>query len=257
MGELLSIRPIAIIPARAGSKRLPGKNVRKFFGHPMLAYAISAALNSGIFAEVIVSSDDASIGRIAEWYGAKFLPRPVELASDSAGLVEVAKHVLEVLRNRGVEPAAICQCMPNCPLIKSEDIARHWRLFNDENRRFQISVVPYRGVYPHWAIVPDERQRGQWLLGDKYLGRSQEIPKAFCPTGAIWWARTADFLEQSAYYGSPFHVASMDANRGIDIDDEEDLKLAELMVHGLMVRDGVSPLEAVKHGTFALESLSA
>jgi len=253
----LNTKPIAIIPARGGSKRLPGKNVRQFFGHPMLAYAVSAALNSGIFAEVIVSSDDADIGRIAEWYGAQFLLRPPDLATDSAGLVAVAKHVLEVLRNRGAEPAAICQCMPNCPLVRSEDIVQHWRLFNGENRRFQISVVPYRAVYPHWAIVPDEQQRGQWLLGERYLTRSQELAKAFCPTGAIWWARTADFLEQSAFYGSPFHVALMDANRGIDIDDEEDLKLAEVIVHGLTRRDGVSPLETLKHTAFALESLSA
>jgi CMP-N-acetylneuraminic acid synthetase len=253
----LNHKPIAIIPARAGSKRLPGKNTRQFFGHPMLAYAISATLNTGIFGEVLVSSDEASIGQIAEWYGAKFLLRPRELATDFAGLVEVAKHVLVVLRDRGIEPSAICQCMPNCPLVRSEDIAAHWRLFNEENRRFQISVVPYRGVYPQWAVVPDEQHRGQWLLGERFLTRSQELAKTVCPTGAIWWARTADFLEQNAFYGSPFHIAPMDANRGIDIDDEEDLKLAELLVHGLTRRDGISPLETVNRDIFALESLSA
>jgi CMP-N-acetylneuraminic acid synthetase len=246
---------VAIIPARSGSKRLPGKNILPFFGHPMLAYSISAALNSGLFTKVIVSSDDPAIGRMAEWYGAEFVLRPTELSSDSAGLVDVAKHVLDSLHARGMYPEAICQCMPNCPLVRSADIAEHWRMFEENHRSFQISVVPYRAAYPHWALLCDEEQQGQWLYSDK-LTRSQELPKAFCPTGAIWWARTKDFLEQGAFYGSPFHLAPMDANRGIDIDDEEDLRLAELLVRGLSARDGISPLEPVPRSAFVLETVS-
>jgi CMP-N-acetylneuraminic acid synthetase len=250
VGELLSNNLIATIPARSGSKRLPGKNVQSFFGHPMLAYSISAALNSELFREVIVSSDDPAIGRIAESYGAVFVLRPAELASDSAQLVDVTRHVLDLLRGRGVEPAAICQCMPNCPLVRSEDIVRHWNFFRENQRRFQISVVPYRGVYPHWAVVSEGEQAGRWLFGDGYRVRSQELVETFCPTGAIWWARTEDFLAQKAFYGSPFHLAPIDANRGIDIDDEQDLKLAELLVRGLTARDGESPLEPVSQVVF-------
>jgi CMP-N-acetylneuraminic acid synthetase len=253
----LSSNLIAIIPARSGSKRLPGKNVRPFFGHPMLAYSVAAALNSGLFAQVIVSSDDPAVGRIAEWYGAVFMLRPPELATDSAQLVDVARNVLDLLRCRGIEPEAICQCMPNCPLVRSADIIQHWRTFNDGDRLFQISVVPYRGVYPHWAVVSDDQRGGRWLFGKNNLVRSQELPPTFCPTGAIWWARTRDFLAQNAFYGSPFYLAPMDPNRGMDIDDEEDLKLAELLVHGLTVRDGESPLEPANHDAFALGNLSA
>jgi CMP-N-acetylneuraminic acid synthetase len=255
----LSSNLIAIIPARGGSKRLPGKNVRPFFGHPMLAYSVSAALNSGLFAKVIISSDDPAIGRIAEWYGATFMLRPPELANDTAQLVDVARYILDVLRSRGIEPEAICQCMPNCPLVRSEDIVEHWRVFNDNDRErlFQISAIPYRGVYPQWAVIADDQRIGRWLFGERSLVRSQDLQPTFCPTGAIWWARTKDFLEQNAFYGSPFHLAPMDANRGVDIDDEEDLKLAELLVHGLTVRDGVSPLEPVNHNTYVLGSLSA
>jgi CMP-N-acetylneuraminic acid synthetase len=252
----LSSNLIAIIPARGGSKRLPGKNVRPFFGHPMLAYSVSAALNSGLFAKVIVSSDDPAIGRIAEWYGATFIMRPPELANDTAQLVDVARHVLDVLRGQGIELEAICQCMPNCPLVRSEDIVEHWRVFDSGSRHFQISVIPYRGVYPQWAVIADEQQIGRWLFGERSMVRSQDLPSTFCPTGAIWWARTKNFLAQNAFYGSPFHLAPMDANRGIDIDDEEDLKLAELLVHGLTARDGISPLEPTNHDAYALGSLS-
>jgi CMP-N-acetylneuraminic acid synthetase len=256
-GCALKNNPIAIIPARSGSKRLPGKNVLPFFGHPMLAYSISAALNSGVFGEVIVSSDDPAICRVAEWYGAVSIMRPPSLATDAASLVDVANHVLNILQGRGIEPEAICQCMPNCPLVRGEDIVEHWRAFKDNQRRFQISVVPYRGVHPHWTLISDDEQHGRWLYGERYLVRSQDLPKTFCPTGAIWWARRKDFQEQGAFYGSPFHLAPMDANRGIDIDDEEDLRLAELLVHGLAARDGARPLEPISHSAFALENVSA
>jgi CMP-N-acetylneuraminic acid synthetase len=217
----------------------------------MLAYSVAAALHSGLFAEVVVSSDEPAIGRIAESYGAVFILRPPELAGDAAPLVDVARHVLDVLRARGIEPDAICQCMPNCPLVRSEDIRESWSIFSNGQRRFQISVVPYRGVYPHWAVGADDEQRGRWLLGESYLRRSQDLPRTFCPTGAIWWARREDFLAQNAFYGSPFHLAPMDANRGIDIDDEQDLQLAELLVHGLTARDGQSPLEPVNGVAYA------
>lgn len=253
----MSSNLIAIIPARGGSKRLPEKNVRPFFGHPMLVYPVSAALNSELFAKVIVSSDDPAIGGIAEQYGADFLLRPAELASDTASLVDVARHVLGMLGRQGMEPDAICQCMPNCPLVRGEDIREHWRMFEQANRSFQISVVPYRGVYPQWAVAGSDGHEGRWVFGERNLVRSQELPPAYCPTGAIWWARTRDFLVQNAFYGSPFHIAPMDANRGIDIDDQEDLKLAELLVHGLTTRDGESPLEPVHGHVLAQRNVSA
>jgi CMP-N-acetylneuraminic acid synthetase len=246
-----------MIPARSGSKRIPKKNTRPFFGRPMLTYAVSAALHSGLFREVIISSDDPAVAQMVEPYGATFVLRPPELATDSASLVDVARHVLDLLGNRGIEPEAFCQCMPNCPLVRSQDIVELWHQFERGNHRFQISVVRYRGVYPHWAVVSDGRNGGKWLFGDNNFVRSQELPKAYCPTGAIWWARTKDFLEQNAFYGSPFVLAPMDANRGLDIDDEEDLKLAELLVHGLTVRDNASPLEPLHGCVLAKERIGA
>lgn len=240
---------IAIIPARGGSKRLPGKNTRSFFAHPMLAYGIAAALNSRLFARVVVSSDDATIGTMARWYGAEFVLRPLELASDTAQLTDVAIHALETVQGEGSQFEALCQIMPNCPLLRSEDIVEHWRLFR-QDRKFQISVVPYRSVYPHWALVADEQQRGRWLFGKEECVRSQELPTAFCPTGAIWWARVTDFRAQKTFYGNPFHLAPMDPNRGIDIDTEEDLRLADLLVRGMKARDAAFPLERINRDTF-------
>ena len=234
---------MAIIPARGGSKRLPGKNLGSFFGHPMMAYGVSAAVNSGLFEKVIVSSDNLEIGRVAEWYGAEFIQRPAELATDTAKSIDAVTHVLRTLAEGGLRPDYLCQIFPNCPLVTSPDVIEHGRLFQEGNRAFQISVVTYRCVYPEWAMLADAEGRGRWALGTEFVGRSQDCARAFCPTGAVWWARCADLLAQNTFYGSPFHLAEIDANRGVDIDDEEDLRLSELLVLGLTARDGRSPLE--------------
>jgi len=127
--------------------------------------------------------------------------------------------------------------------VTSADVVAHGKLFREGNRSFQISVVTYRCVYPEWAMVADAEGCGHWALGKEFIGRSQDCARTFCPTGAVWWARCADLLAQNTFYGSPFHLAEMDANRGVDIDDEEDLRLSELLVLGLTKRDGRSPLE--------------
>lgn len=248
---------IALIPARGGTKRLPGKNTRLFYGHPMLAYTIAAAQNTGLFERVVVSTDDLLIGRVAEWYGAGYLPRPVELATDEASLVDVGLHVLETLAASGLKFDALCQLMPNCPLRRSEDIIAHYNLFENDRRSFQISVVSYRGVYPHWALVVDHKGKGRWLFGSEHLVPSQQLGVTYCPTGAIWWVRVADFIVQRAFYGNPFYLAPMDANRGLDIDGQEELDLADILVHSLWDREGVSPLESVTKEPFPEEVFDA
>jgi CMP-N-acetylneuraminic acid synthetase len=217
----------------------------------MMAYGVSAAVNSGLFGKVIVSSDDAQIGQVAEWYGAEFVERPPELATDTAKSVDAVTHVLRTLAERGDNPEVLCQVLPNCPLVTSADIVSHGRLFRESNRSFQISVVTYRCVYPEWAMEADDHGRGRWALGKKFAGRSQDCANTFCPTGAVWWARCTDLQAQNTFYGSPFHLAEIDANRGVDIDDEEDLRLAELLVLGMTARDGQSPLELMKESYFA------
>lgn len=241
---------VAIVPARGGSKRLPRKNVRPFFGHPMMAYGITAALHSGLFSKVMVSSDDEEVEQVARWYGADFVQRPTHLATDGAKSIDAVTHALGEFSKRGTDATFVCQVLPNCPLVLSSDIIEHWKMFQQADRSFQISVVAYRCVYPEWAIVRDSEGKGSWRFGPEFLVRSQELSASLCPSGSVWWARCSALLAQNTFYGSPFHVAQIDANRGVDIDDEEDLQLAELLVHGLTARDGRSPLEPIDKMSF-------
>ncbi|MBV6624164.1 MAG: acylneuraminate cytidylyltransferase family protein [Rivularia sp. (in: Bacteria)] len=247
---------IAIIPARGGSKRLSRKNILPFFGHPLIAYTVTAAINSKLFEKIFVSTDDPLIGRIGEWYGAEYLARPSELATDDANLIDVAIHLLNTLTDKGAKIGALCQLMPNCPLRCSQDIVEQYKLFERTQRSFQISVIEYRGVYPHWALKNDEFGKGDWLFGSEYLVPSQQFSKVYCPTGAIWWSRVGDFKSQKAFYGNPFHLAPMDANRGIDIDRLDELELAEVLTLGLWERDKVSPLEPITKEPFPEELLN-
>ena len=241
---------VALIPARGGSKRVPRKNLLPFFGHPMLAYAVAAASNSGLFERILVSTDDHETGEVGSWYGAEYVARPAELAGDDAGLQDVALHALDWLAERGVHPGLLCQLMPNCPLRRAEDIRLHHEVFAREGRNFQISVVPYRCVYPQWAVI-QEAEGGRFLLGQEFLVASQQLRETFCPTGAVWWTRCAEFRRQRTFYGSPYFLAPMDANRGVDIDTAQDVEFAELLVHGLTQRDGHSPLEPIARAAFA------
>lgn len=217
----------------------------------MMAYGITAALTSRLFAKVIVSSDDVAIGRAAEWYGAEFIQRPPELATDTAKSIDAIIHVLQTLAVTGPRPDVVCQIFPNCPLVTSADIVEHEKVFREGARHFQISVVPYRCVHPEWSMIVDGKGRGQWKFGKEFLVRSQELARTVCPTGAVWWSRCSELLAQNTFYGSPFHLAEIDANRGVDIDDEEDLRLAELLVLGLSARNGCSPLEPMKESYFS------
>lgn len=236
---------IALIPARGNSIRIPKKNIYPFFGHPMIAYAIAAAKNSQLFEHIIVSTEDPLIGRIAEWYGAEYLQRPDELSSESTNFPDVALHTLTELKGNGEAANILCQLMPNCPLRRSDDIINHVQAFNKHKRDFQISTVSYRGVYPHWAIACDKTGKGAWLYTSDPSIPSQDLHNAVCPTGAIWCVRVPKFLEQKVFYGNPFHIEHIDANRGIDIDVQEEIELAKLLVHGLEKRDKISPLEPI------------
>jgi pseudaminic acid cytidylyltransferase len=248
------MKPLCLIPARGGSKRLPGKNIRPFFGHPLLAYSIAAAQNSGLFAKVVVSTDDPDIGRIAEWYGADYLARPAELASDQSDLVEVGLHAIDSMNRQGMPCSELCVLMPVCPLRRSEDVAAHYQLFRSGERSFQISVVSYRCVRPQWALSADPGGKGNWFFGPDYLVRSQELEDAWCPSGAVWWVRVGGLLEQKTYYGNPFHVAPIDANRGIDVDTPADMEFAEIVVRGLWQRNGASPLEPIAKEPYILHA---
>ena len=144
---------LAVIPARGGSKRIPGKNVRPMQGRPLLAYTVEAAVGSGLFERVIVTTDSAEIAVIARASGAEvpFLRDPT-LADDITPVSRATIDVLERLGQAGQAYEQVCQLMPNCPLRTADDVTASHRQFVATSASAQISVVRFGWQNPWWAM---------------------------------------------------------------------------------------------------------
>src|SRR5690606_5014107 len=122
------MKPVAIIPARGGSKRLPRKNVLPFMGKPLIAWPIQVALESGLFSQVIVSTEDKEIAAVAEEYKATVILRPAHLAMDTSTVVEVCLHAIEHLQSRQSSIEAICCIYATAALIAQQDLKESYSI---------------------------------------------------------------------------------------------------------------------------------
>lgn len=222
---------LAVIPARGGSKRIPQKNIRLLGGKPLLAYAIQAALDSDLFGEVIVSTDNEAIADMATQLGAHvpFL-RDANLADDVTPVSAVTADVLDKMDLLGHQYRYVCQLMPNCPLRTTFDIIDSHRRFLETGAEAQISVVRYGWQNPWWAMEMKEHQVLDPIFKDLMTSRSQDLPALFCPTGAVWWIR-ADVLRKERSFHVPGKTGwEMPWQKGLDIDTQDDWALAEVLV---------------------------
>lgn len=240
--QTTSALALAVIPARGGSKRVPGKNIRLLRGRPAIAWSIEAARESGLFARVIVSTDSESIAEIACRYGAEvpFLRAPA-LAGDH---VPVSAATVDALAR--VDPdhhlfTSVAQLMPNCPLRDAADVRDSFRQFVSSGARSQLSVARYGWQTPWWAMRRSPTQALIPLFPQEVVRRSQDLPDLLCPTGAIWWARAEVLREAGTYHVEGRTGWEIAHTHGLDIDTEEDWHLAEALMQ--------QRLTAVGHGS--------
>lgn len=225
---------IAIIPARGGSKRIPHKNIIDFCGKPMIAWTIQAAKNTGLFDRVLVSTDEQKIADIAiEWGGeAPFLRR--DCADDFSPVSEATISALhQAVDYWGESYTSVVQLMANCPLRSAADINQAIHQFERNKRNFQISCFKYGWMNPWWAVKLDSNQYPQRLFPGSELQRSQDLDDLFCPTGAIWLARTENLICSKTFYGDRHAFEPLSWESAIDIDDYEDLRFAEIVYEKL------------------------
>jgi N-acylneuraminate cytidylyltransferase len=227
---MMQSKCIAVIPARGGSKRIPKKNLKQMEGKPLIAYSIEAALKSGIFEQIVVSTDSPEIAEVAKQYGAQvpFL-RDLHLADDMTPVSAATVDVLLRLDPAGERYAHVCQLMANCPLRTALDVVDSYRQFVDTGAESQLSVVRYGWQNPWWAMRRDEEFKLDPVFKEFITMRSQDLPELFCPTGAVWWAQ-ADVLRRERTY----HVATRRGweipwQRGVDIDTNDDWIMAEVL----------------------------
>jgi N-acylneuraminate cytidylyltransferase len=222
-----SSHSLAIIPARAGSKRVPGKNIRDFYGKPAIAYAIEAAIKSGCFSEVMVSTQDGYIAQLALKLGASVpFMRSEHNSGDGIGLAEVASEVLVEYRERAHTFEYFCCLLPTAVFVTPELIKHSMTYLINEQVDAVIPVV--RFSYPIDRALHFQGGRLSMIYPNNYNVRSQDLEPAYHDAGQFYCLNTKRFLLQKKYFCENTIGVEVMESRVQDIDSEEDWKMAEI-----------------------------
>lgn len=221
---------VAIIPARGGSKRIPRKNLLAFDGVPMIVRSIRTALDSGLFEQVVVSTDDAEIAELALAHGAQvpFL-RPAELADDFTGTAAVIVHALQQL------PAFdyACCVYATAPLLQARFLREGFELLQQHPQKsFAFSVCSF-GFPVQRALTLDGQGALTALYPEFRQTRSQDLPEAFQDAGQFYWGRSGAWLRGEVLYSSASLPVILPRHLVQDIDTLQDWKRAEYLYAAL------------------------
>ena len=220
---------LAVIPARGGSKRIPGKNIKDFCGKPMIAWSIEAAKSSRLFDHIIVSTDDDQIANLAREHGAEVpFTRPAELSDDFVGTGAVVKHAAEwVIENIG-KPEIICTIYATAPFIRSTDLINGLELLLEIKAQIAFTVTGY--PFPiQRAIKITRKGRVSMFQPEHFMTRSQDLEPAYHDAGQFYWARTDAVLNETSAFSDAAVPLILPRYQVQDIDTEEDWQRAELM----------------------------
>lgn len=221
---------IAIILARGGSKRLPRKNILEFHGKPLIGWTIEAAKESHCYQRVLVSTDDPEIAEVGRAFGAD-VPFLRESAADdmtpSSGATLVALRQSE--QHWGERYDYVSQLMANCPLRGAPEIEDAVMHALQSGAQSQISCFRYGWMNPWWAVRLDDQSHPDRLFPEALSMRSQDLPPLYCPTGAIWIAKTDSLKSNNTFYSDNCVFHPMSWMSAVDIDDAEDLEMANAL----------------------------
>lgn len=221
---------VAIIPARGGSKRIPGKNIKDFCGKPMLAHSITHAKNSGVIDEVIVSTDDEQIAQVAIDHGAVVpFMRPAELADDYTGTRPVMRHAVQTLLDSDWNISHVACIYATAPLLSAALVRQGFEMLSGSDRDYiftaaQFSFPIQRAIMktPSGGVTPFDKTA--------IAKRSQDLPDAFHDAGQLYWGKTDVWLDPaSAIFGDNSQMIVLPSHRVQDIDTPEDWRRAELL----------------------------
>ena len=223
---------VAIIPARGGSKRIPKKNIKEFHAIPLIAYSIKAALDSGLFEKVIVSTDDNEIAKVARKYGAEVpFIRPAELSDDFTGTGDVINHAIEYLENQGEKYNYVCTIYATAPFLQSKYLKEGYEKLksSDAVNAFSAASMPFP-IQRTFKL--NSSGRCEMFTPEHYTSRSQDLEEAYQDAGQFYWEnrfKNSDeimFGKDSIPIILPRHLVQ-------DIDTQEDWVRAEYMYEAL------------------------
>tara|TARA_B110000438_G_C15776740_1_gene634370 strand:- start:267 stop:995 length:729 start_codon:yes stop_codon:yes gene_type:complete len=221
---------VALIPARGGSRRIPGKNKREFHGRPMIAWPIAAAQSSGLFEEILVSTDDDDIAVIAEKHGA-IVPfrRPAALSNDHAGTDPVILHALNWLASEGRGPKYLCCIYPTAPLLTGSVITEVFSAMQESQAHSAFTATTF--AHPTWRALHrmgDGFVEYQW--SEHRDTRSQDLPELIHDAGQCYWVEVAAYRRDPRLINNRTVPVMLPRWRAQDIDTEEDWQMTERLV---------------------------
>lgn len=221
-------KSLAIIAARGGSKRIPHKNIKDFCGKPILAFSIEMAMESGVFDEIMVSTDDEQIADIAQKYGAvvPFMRSPKN-SQDHTPVHEVWLEVLLNYLKNGKSFDFFCGLFPCAPLLKAQYVIEAQKILIAHPETPMVNPV-VRFSFPIQRAMKIENGLLDFVWPEYHYTRSQDLPPRYHEAGQFYWLRTSAFLKAPAgdYPDSrPYEIPESEIQ---DIDNEEDWKIAEI-----------------------------
>jgi len=227
---------LAIIPARGGSKRIPRKNIKPFCGKPMIAWSIEAALESGCFDRVIVSTDDDEIAEVARQYGAEVpFMRPLELSDDHAGTLPVIRHAIETMNSQGRAVEQACCLYATAPFIQAEDLRRGLEILQGSGGDYAFSVTSY--AFPiQRAIRLTPGGRVEMFNPEHFNTRSQDLEEAYHDAGQFYWGRGKAWLQGQMIFSPASLPVMLPRHRVQDIDTPEDWVRAEWLFKAMQAQ---------------------
>jgi CMP-N-acetylneuraminic acid synthetase len=226
-------RFLAIIPARSGSKGLTDKNIKSLNGKPVLSYTIEVAKKSGIFDNIVVSTDSEEYADIAKKYGANIpFMRPPFLATDTSTTNEVLEYTITKLKEIEQEYDYFMLLQPTSPLRTVEDILESTKLLFTKNANTIVSVCEVDHS-PLYTNVLNESLSLENFLSKDVITRRQDLQKYYRLNGSIYISQVNYFLKYKYFYGERSYAYIMDKKRSIDIDDEFDFLVAETIMRAM------------------------
>ncbi len=231
---------ICVIPARGGSKRILGKNIKIFNGKPIIAYSIEAAFKSNCFDQVIVSTDDDKIAEVAKNYGAQVpFVRPDELSNDYVGTIPVIKHAIEWMEDNVSPIEYVCCLYATAPFIQSQTISKAYRQFKDLRADYCFSVTSFAfPIQRAIKIVRDDKV--DMFYPEHFNTRSQDLEEAYHDAGQFYWGKAQAFKDELPLFSEVATPYILPRYLVQDIDTMEDWTRAEAMYKVLQETDALS-----------------
>jgi len=232
---------IGLIPARGGSKRVPGKNIRKLGEHPLIAYTIAAAIESGIFATILVSTDDEKTAHIAQHYGAEvpFL-RPIEYAGDTSPDIEWIDYTLRRLQDEGQTFDCFSILRPTSPFRQPETIQRAWEQFLQVGSIDSLRAVEKCKHHPGKMWIVNGDRMTPLLLNPRgtpwHSMQYQALPEVYVQNASLEIAWTRVVFEQQTIAGKSITPFLTKGTEGVDVNDVYDWKYAEELLQSGQAR---------------------